>query len=75
MLNAIWLGFFLVAFGSGLYQWIVIGNEQVFTRMVGNLFDMATLSVQIMIVLFGTLTLWLGFLRIADQAGLVNVLA
>ncbi len=75
MLNAIWLGFFLVAFGSGLYQWIVIGNEQVFTRMVGNLFDMATLSVQIMIVLFGTLTLWLGFLRIAEMAGLVNVLA
>lgn len=75
MLNAIWLGFFLVAFGSGLYQWIVIGNEQVFTRMVGNLFDMATLSVQIMIVLFGTLTLWLGFLRIAELAGLVNVLA
>ena len=75
MLNAIWLGFFLVAFGSGLYQWMVIGNEQVFTRMVGNLFDMATLSVQIMIVLFGTLTLWLGFLRIAEMAGLVNVLA
>ena len=75
MLNAIWLGFFLVAFGSGLYQWVVIGNEQVFTRMVGNLFDMATLSVQIMIVLFGTLTLWLGFLRIAELAGLVNVLA
>jgi len=75
MLNAIWLGFFLVAFASGLYQWIVIGNEQVFTRMVSNLFEMATLSVQIMIVLFGTLTLWLGFLRIAELAGLVNVLA
>lgn len=75
MLNAIWLGFFLVAFASGLYQWVVIGNEQVFTRMVGSLFEMATLSVQIMIVLFGTLTLWLGFLRIAELAGLVNVLA
>lgn len=75
MLNAIWLGFFLVAFASGLYQWAVIGNEQVFTRMVGSLFEMATLSVQIMIVLFGTLTLWLGFLRIAELAGLVNVLA
>ena len=75
MLNAIWLGFFLVAFASGLYQWVVIGNEQVFTRMVGSLFEMATLSVQIMIVLFGTLTLWLGFLRVAELAGLVNVLA
>lgn len=75
MLNAIWLGFFLVAFASGLYQWAVIGNEQVFTRMVGSLFEMASLSVQIMIVLFGTLTLWLGFLRIAELAGLVNVLA
>ena len=75
MLNAIWLGFFLIAFASGLYQWAVIGNEQVFTRMVGSLFEMATLSVQIMIVLFGTLTLWLGFLRVAELAGLVNVLA
>jgi hypothetical protein len=31
------------------------------------LFDMADLSVMVMLLLFGTLTLWLGFLRIAEQ--------
>src|SRR3546814_8851734 len=35
---------------------------------------MAELSVELMILLFGTLTLWLGFLRIAEAAGLVDLL-
>jgi len=36
---------------------------------------MARLSVEVMILLFGTLTLWLGFLRIAEAAGLIDLLA
>ncbi len=32
---------------------------------------MAKLSVEVMVLLFGTLTLWLGFLRIAEEAGIV----
>ena len=75
MLNVLWLGFFLVGALSAAVQWLVLGNEQIFSRMVTSLFDMAALSVQIMLVLFGTLTLWLGFLRIAESAGLVNTLA
>jgi spore maturation protein SpmA len=43
--------------------------------MVERLFSMAKLSVDVMILLFGTLTLWLGFLRIAERAGLVSSLA
>jgi spore maturation protein SpmA len=43
--------------------------------MVESLFAMARLSVDVMILLFGTLTLWLGFLRIAEKAGLVDALA
>jgi spore maturation protein SpmA len=43
--------------------------------MVESLFAMAKLSVDVMILLFGTLTLWLGFLRIAERAGLVSSLA
>jgi spore maturation protein SpmA len=43
--------------------------------MVASLFDMAKLSVEVMILLFGTLTLWLGFLRIAERAGLIDLLA
>ncbi|NCT68814.1 MAG: spore maturation protein [Rhodanobacteraceae bacterium] len=75
MLNRLWLGFFLTAAVAALAQWLVGGNAGVFAAMVGSLFDMARLSVEVMILLFGTLTLWLGFLRIAERAGLVDLLA
>lgn len=75
MLNRLWLGFFLVAAAAAFGQWLVGGHAEVFAAMVASLFDMARLSVEVMLVLFGTLALWLGFLRIAEQAGLVELLA
>ena len=75
MLNRLWLGFFLVATVAALAQWLGAGNAGVFAAMVASLFDMAKLSVEVMLLLFGTLTLWLGFLRIAERAGLIESLA
>ena len=75
MLNILWLGFFLVAAISALAQWLLAGQAQVFAAMVESLFTMAKLSVEVMVLLFGTLTMWLGFLRIAEKAGIVDALA
>lgn len=75
MLNGLWLGFFLLATVSALSRWLLGGDATVFAAMVESLFAMAKLSVEVMVVLFGTLTLWLGFLRIAERAGLVDWLA
>ena len=75
MLNVLWLAFFLVAAISGLIQLVFLQDTEVFSRIVLSLFDMAKLSVEIMLLLFGTLTLWLGFLRIAEQAGLIQHLS
>ena len=75
MLNWLWLGFFLVAAVAALAQWLLGGHADVFAAMVGSLFDMARLSVEVMVLLFGTLTLWLGLLRIAEAAGLIALLA
>ena len=72
MLNGLWLGFFVVAAISALAQWLVGGNAGVFAAMVESIFAMAKLSVEVMVLLFGTLTLWLGFLNIADKAGIVD---
>lgn len=74
MLNTLWLAFFVVASISGLYQWLALHDADVFSRLVTSLFDMAELSVSLMLLLFGTLTLWLGFLRIAEAAGLIDML-
>ncbi|AWB35270.1 nucleoside recognition domain-containing protein [Orrella marina] len=75
MLNILWLTFFILGTIAGLTQWLWLGDADVLSRMVTSLFDMARVSVEIMVVLFGTLTLWLGLLRIAENAGLVNTLA
>ncbi len=64
----------MVAALAALTRWLG-GDPGVFAAMVESLFAMAKLSVEVMILLFGTLTLWLGFLRIAERAGLVDVLA
>ncbi len=75
MLNALWLGFFVVAAASAGWRWLMQADPVVFQAMVESLFAMARLSVEVMVLLFGTLTLWLGFLRIAEKAGLVELLA
>ena len=72
MLNGLWLSFFLVATVSAFAQWLVGGNAGVFAAIVESIFAMAKLSVEVMVLLFGTLTLWLGFLRIAEKAGIVD---
>ncbi|SDT07046.1 Spore maturation protein SpmA [Halopseudomonas litoralis] len=75
MLNGIWLSFFLAAFSAALWQWLGVGDSDVFSRLVAAMFDMARLSVEIILVLVGTMTLWLGFLAIAEKAGLIRLLA
>jgi len=74
MLNPLWLSFFIVASCSALWR-VLGGDVAVFGAMVDSLFAMAKLSVEVMILLFGTLTLWLGFLKIAETALLVQTLA
>ena len=75
MLNGLWLGFFVVSALAALGRWLIGGDASVFAAMVESLFAMARLAVEVMVLLFGTLTLWLGFLRIAEAAGLVAWLA
>jgi spore maturation protein SpmA len=75
VLNGLWLGFFLAAALAAFSRWLIGGDAAVFAALVESLFGMAKLSVEVMVLLFGTLTLWLGFLRIAEAAGLVAGLA
>ena len=75
MLHRIWLGFFLLAFASGLYQWWFGGDPEIFQRMVSALFDMAALSVELAIGLIGLMALWLGIVAVGEASGLIEKLA
>ncbi len=72
MLHRIWLGFFLVAFLAGIWQWLAADDALVFQRMVAAMFDMATLTVELAIGLIGLLALWLGVVALGEASGLVD---
>jgi spore maturation protein SpmA len=75
VLNSLWVCFFFIATFSAIWRWFGKEDSAVFTTIVDSLFSMAKLSVEVMVLLFGTLTLWLGFLKIAEHAGLVKKIA
>ena len=72
MLNKLWLGFFLVGFVGGLYQWLVLDDALVFERIVNGVFTMSKTAVTIAIGLIGALSFWLGIFKVAENAGLIE---
>lgn len=75
VLNVIWVGFFLIAFGVGLFKLVVLGEVDVFSKMIESTFDMAKASFDICLSLAGVLTLWLGVMKVGEKAGAVDLLA
>lgn len=75
MLHRIWLSFFLIAFAGGLYHWLALDDAAVFQRMVQATFDMSKLSVELALGLIGTLAFWLGIMKLAEAAGLIDKMA
>ncbi|MFQ5602291.1 MAG: nucleoside recognition domain-containing protein [bacterium] len=68
MLNYIWLGLMMIAIVVGA----VNGKLAEVTKAA---FDMAETSVSIALGLIGIMALWLGIMKIAEESGLVKVLA
>ena len=75
MLNYIWSGFFLVSLFAACVQYFFFGQLNVFEDVIGSVFDMSKLTVDIAIGLVGILSFWLGMMKIAERTGLINKLA
>ena len=75
MLNRIWSGFFFIAFISAMVQWLAFDQILIFEEMVKAIFDMSQVTVEIAIGLIGILSFWLGMMKIAEHAGLIDKLA
>ncbi len=75
MLHRIWLSFFVIAFLSALFQWLWLGDSEVFQRIMSASFEMASLSVELAIGLIGVLSLWLGIAALGEASGLMAKLA
>ena len=75
MLNAIWVGFFLVAFAAALLQFLVNGQQDIFALLIKAGFDSAKTAFDIALGLTGVMCLWLGVMRIGERAGFLDILA
>jgi spore maturation protein SpmA len=73
-LNQVWAALFLIGIATAASRWLG-GDGEVLAVVVKAMFDMAKLSVDIAIGLVGLLALWSGLFRIAEQAGLIQVLS
>jgi len=75
VLNYIWIAFFLIALVVGLVRLLFMGDTAVFTNIVNSTFDMAKTGFEISLGLTGVLTLWMGFMKVGEMGGAINMLA
>jgi spore maturation protein A len=68
MLNYIWFGMMLIAVVVGIFT----GNIDAVTEAAIN---MAKTAVEIAISLIGIMALWLGTMKIAEESGLIRIIA
>lgn len=74
MLNALWVGFFLVAFLIALVKLAFFGDAEVMAALVKALFDSSKTAFEIALGLTGVMALWLGVMKIGERAGMLDVL-
>jgi spore maturation protein SpmA len=74
MLNALWIGFFVVAFLIALFKLLVLGDAAIFAALVKALFDSSKTAFEIALGLTGVMALWLGVMKIGERAGMLDVL-
>ena len=72
MLNRIWVAFILVGFVAAVVQ-LLQGDLDVFTRVLGGLFDSAKTGFDISLGLVGVMSLWLGIMKIGEKGGLIQL--
>lgn len=75
MLNLLWFAFFAVSFVACLYQWLFLGNADVFSDVMKAIFAMAETSVNIAIGLVGIMCFWLGLFRIIEKTPIMGAMS
>ena len=75
VLNWIWAALFLIAFFMAAWQAAVGGKPEVLQAVVASLFDSSKTGFEIAIGLTGVMSLWLGLMRIAEKAGVTEMIA
>ena len=74
ILNYIWISLILLAVLMGVIQAVCYGDVAVFSAILNSSFDSAKTGFELSIGLTGVLSLWMGIMKIGEQAGAVQSL-
>ncbi|MBQ4023358.1 MAG: hypothetical protein II612_05070 [Prevotella sp.] len=74
-LNYIWIGLFLIGTIVGVIRLVFMGDTEALPSMMDSTFEMSKMAFEMTLGLTGTLTLWMGILKIGEDSGLVAKLA
>ena len=72
ILNYIWIALILVAIIVGLVQCFVFGQTDIFNDILNSTFTSAKSGFEISLGLTGVLSLWMGIMKIGENAGVIN---
>lgn len=74
ILNYIWISLILLAVLFGLVQAVFFGQTDIFSEILNSTFSSAKMGFELSLGLTGVLALWMGIMKIGEQAGAVNSL-
>jgi len=72
ILNYIWIALILIAVLVGLIQCFAFGQTDIFNAILNSTFSSAKSGFEISLGLTGVLALWMGIMKIGEQAGVIN---
>jgi spore maturation protein SpmA/spore maturation protein SpmB len=73
-LNYIWIGFFVIAFIVAIIKAVFFGDVEIFARIYLSTYETSKTGFEISLYLTGVMTLWLGFMKIAEKGGIVSIM-
>ncbi len=73
MLNALWVGFVLTAFGAAVVRFLG-GDPGIFAAVMQAAFAAAKTAFEVALGLTGVMCLWLGVMKIGERAGFLSLL-
>lgn len=75
VMNRIWTGMFIIGMVVALSKLLFWQDTVVFKTMVDGLFDSAKTGFELALYLTGALCLWMGFMKIGEDGGAVQLLS
>jgi spore maturation protein SpmA len=74
-LNYIWAAFFIIAFAIAIVKNVFFHDNTIYETLVSGVFDSARVGFEISLALTGIMTLFLGILKIGEEAGAIRFIA